>query len=89
VQRQFAIVAGAQPLQALPSITPQRLEIIDALGCEQALDPVDVRHAFSDQPLALAVSAPRVLPLDRGHLHHVAGGPIPAPLNRAGFSGGS
>jgi hypothetical protein len=37
-----------------------------------------VLHAFGHQPLALAVGASRILPLDRGRLHHVARGPIAA-----------
>ena len=77
--REFPTIPGPKLVQALPPVAPQRLDVIDALGCEQTLDPVHVLHALGDQPLALAVGAPRVLPLDRGHLHHAAGRPVAAP----------
>ena len=56
----------------------RRPELVDTLGRKQALDPVHVLHALSDQPLALAVSAARVLALHGRHLDHTAGGPVAA-----------
>jgi hypothetical protein len=43
-----------------------------------------VLHALGNQPLALAVGAPGILPLDRGYLDHVAGSPIAAPPRHQG-----
>ena len=82
--RQVAPVAGAHLLQPLPTVASQRLERVDALGGEQALDPVDVLHPLRDQALALAMRAPRILALDRGHLHHAAGGVIAAAPRHQG-----
>jgi hypothetical protein len=71
-------IACAQLLQPCRAVAPQRLVVIDPLRREQTLDPGDVLHPLGHQPLALAMGAPRVLPRDGRHVHHVAGGTVAA-----------
>ncbi len=43
---------------------PLDLDATNALGGEQALDPVDVRRSFADQTFAFTVRAAEILLLD-------------------------
>jgi hypothetical protein len=77
--RQFVTITGAQFFQAPPPVLPQGLEVVNSLTGEQAFDAVDVLHTLGNQPLALAVSPPGILPLERGHLNHPAGSLVATP----------
>ncbi len=52
----------------------------NTLGEQQSLNPVDVRSPLADQPTALTVRAPQILPVDTWNAHQRPNVPL-APLD--------
>jgi hypothetical protein len=69
---QRAAVARPQPLQALAPIPEERVVIEDALGAEQAHNPVGVPDPLGQQSLPFAADAPAVLLVPRRRPDHGA-----------------
>ncbi len=53
-------------------ICAQRLEVVNPLAGQQALDAVRVAHMLLEQALTPARQPPRAFLLDRGHANHRA-----------------
>ena len=72
VRRQRRTVGTAQFLEVRGEVGAQRAGLVNALGVQQRLDPVDVGAALLQQALALAAHPLGVLLGHRGHAHHAA-----------------
>jgi len=67
---QWPAVAGRQFVEPLTSTAAQRFVAGDALGKQQAFDPVDVLDPLGDQHFALAAEAAAIFFLRRWRFYH-------------------
>src|SRR5450631_3884806 len=70
MQWQWPAVAGRQFVEPLASTAAQRFVAGDALGKQQAFDPVDVLDPLGDQYFALAAEAAAIFFLRRRRFYH-------------------